>query len=36
MACEVEVVADCGDISCLSRALFMKDKDGEITFLNSL
>lgn len=29
MSCQVEQIADCGDISSLARALFVFERDGE-------
>lgn len=30
MSCQVEQIADCGDISTLGRALFIKEKEGKV------
>lgn len=31
MACQVEQIADCGDVATLARALFISDKEGTIS-----
>lgn len=35
MSCQVEQIADCGDLSSLGRALFISEKEGiELVFTN--